>query len=342
MMQVAIYYNNNDVRVEEIPIPEISAEEILVKVIASGICGSDVLEWYRIKKAPLVLGHEISGEIVKVGVNVKKYKIGQRVFVSHHVPCNTCDYCLSGFHTACHTLHTTNFEPGGFAQYLKVPQLNVDRGVFVLPKEISHNEATFIEPLGCVLRGQRFANIKPQHTVLILGSGISGILHIALAKATGVTKIIATDVNNYRLQFAKKFGADFIFNADENLKEKILQINNNKLANIVIICTGAVSAFNQALNLVDRGGTVLFFAATEPGINLSVPVNDFWRNSITLMPSYGAAPNDLENAMKLLQSKKINVSNMITHKFSLNEIQKGFNLVAEAKESIKVIIEPQK
>jgi len=342
-MLVARYYNNNKVQVEEMPVPEISEDEILVKVMASGICGSDVLEWYRIKKAPVVLGHEVSGEIVQVGSKVKKYKKGQRVFVSHHIPCNTCEYCLAGFHTACHTLHTTNFYPGGFAQYLKVPQLNVDRGVFVLPEEISHYEATFIEPLGCVLRGQRLAKVKPQHTLLVLGSGISGILHIALAKATGVAKIIATDISNYRLQQAKKFGADFVFNVQENnLKKEILKINNNKLANVVIVCTGALSAFNQSLNLVDKGGTILFFAAPEPGINLAVPLNDFWKNAITLIPSYGAAPYDLEIALKLLQAKKIQVLEMITHKLSLKEIQKGFNLVAEAKESLKVIIEPQK
>ena len=156
-----MYYNNKDVRVEEIPTPQIGPGELLVKVLASGICGSDVMEWYRIKKAPRVLGHEIAGEIVEVGKGVDRYKMGDRVFVSHHVPCNTCQYCLNGFHTLCDTLRRTNFDPGGFAEYIRVPQINVDRGVFVLPEEVSFEDGVFIEPLACVLRGQRLARFRP-------------------------------------------------------------------------------------------------------------------------------------------------------------------------------------
>ena len=197
-MRVAMYYNNQDVRLEEIPTPQIGPGELLVKVLASGICGSDVMEWYRIKKAPLLLGHEIAGEIVKVGEGVNSYKTGDRVFVSHHIPCNTCHYCLSGYHTACETLHTTNYDPGGFAEYIRVPQLNVDRGVFLLPNEVSYEQGAFVEPLACVVRGQRVATLKPAQTVLILGSGISGLLHILLAHASGAGRVIATDVSEYR------------------------------------------------------------------------------------------------------------------------------------------------
>jgi L-iditol 2-dehydrogenase len=142
-----MYYKNSDVRLEEMPKPQISSRELLVKVQASGICGSDVMEWYRIKRAPLVLGHEITGEIVEVGKNVSGYKVGDRVFVSHHVPCNSCRYCLSGNHTVCSTLHTTNYYPGGFAEYIRVPAINVERGVFLLPQEVSFADGTFIEPL---------------------------------------------------------------------------------------------------------------------------------------------------------------------------------------------------
>ncbi len=171
-MRVAMYYNNRDIRIEEMPVPDIAPREMLVKVMASGICGSDVMEWYRIRKAPLVLGHEIAGEIVKTGEEVDRYRVGQRVFVSHHIPCNTCRYCLSGNHTACETLHTTNFFPGGFAEYLRVPELNVDRGVFPLPDDMTYEEATFIEPLACVVRGQRVARLEAGESVVVLGSGI--------------------------------------------------------------------------------------------------------------------------------------------------------------------------
>jgi L-iditol 2-dehydrogenase len=335
-----MYYNNQDVRLEEMPVPRTGRGEILVKVLASGICGSDVMEWYRIKKAPLVLGHEITGEIAEVGEGVEAYKVGQRVFVSHHVPCNTCRYCLNGNHTACETLHTTNYDPGGFAQYIRMPQIIVDRGVFLLPEEISFADGTFIEPLACVIRGQRLAGLKPGQTVLIIGSGISGILHIALARALGAGRIIATDISEYRLKMAEKFGADVTINAKEDVPVQVRSVNDNRLADLVIICTGATPAFKQALKSVDRGGTVQFFAPTEPGVNLSVPVNEFWRNGITILPSYGAASLDLTTAIDLIRSRRVHVKEMITHRLSLAEAGKGFQLVASAGESLKAIIEP--
>ena len=341
-MRIAMYYNNRDVRLEEMPTPEIGPGELMVKVLASGICGSDVMEWYRIKKAPLVLGHEITGEIVKVGEGVRHYKIGQRVFVSHHVPCNTCRYCLGGKHTACETLHTTNFYPGGFAEYIRVPPINVDRGVFLLPDEVSLEDGTFIEPLACVVRGQKLADMMPGHTVLVMGSGISGILHIALARALDVGRIIATDTNEHRMKQAKKFGADIVAHAKEDIPALVRRVNENRLADLVIVCTGALPAFTQALQSVDKGGTVLFFAPTEPGVNLPIPVNDFWRNGITLMPSYGAAPMDLTVALDLIRARRVPVHEMITHRLGLAETGKGFQLVASANESLKVIIEPQR
>ncbi len=341
-MKVAVYYNNNDVRLEELPKPKIGPEEILVKVMACGICGSDVLEWYRIKRAPLVLGHEATGEIVEVGEKVRKYKAGQRVFVSHHVPCGKCRYCLRGHETACETLHTTNYYPGGFSQYIKVPKINVEKGVYPLPNSLSFEEGTFIEPLGCVVRGQRLANVQKGDTVIVLGSGVSGILHIQLAKFLGAEKVIATDINDYRLRAAKRFGADEVIHAKEKVPEKILQLNGGKLADKVIVCTGAESASKQALQCVDRGGTILFFAVPEPWVNIQVPITKFWRNEVTIMTSYGAAPRDLEESLKLLSKHKINVRDMITHRLSLKEANLGFKLVTAANQSLKVIIEPQK
>lgn len=339
-MQVAMYYSNRDVRIEEMRIPEIGDDEILVKVVASGICGSDVLEWYRKKKAPLVLGHEISGEIVEVGRGVKKYKVGERVFVSHHIPCNTCHYCLRGHHTACETLHTTNFNPGGFAQYLQVPRLNVDRGVFPLPPEVSFEEGAFIEPLACVVRGQRIAGLEPGQSVLVLGSGISGILHILTAKALGAGRILATDINDYRKQKAEEFGAEAVIDAHDDVPARVRELNGGRGVDLVIICTGALPAFNQAFKSVDRGGTVMFFATTDPGTEVKVPVNEFWRNEIKLMPSYGNAPLDAVEAIELIRSRRISVKEMITHRLPLTEAAEGFRLVAEGRESLKVILLP--
>jgi L-iditol 2-dehydrogenase len=341
-MRVAKYYNNRDVRLKEIPIPQIGPNEILVKVIASGICGSDVLEWYRMKKAPLVLGHEIAGEIAKVGDNIRRFNVGDRVFVSHHVPCNKCHYCLNGHHTACETLHTTNFDPGGFSEYIRVPQINVELGTYRLPDSLSYEDATFIEPLACVIRGQRLAHVGSGDTVLILGSGVAGLLHVLLAKSRNTKRIIATDVSEYRLKAATQFGADLTLNSRDLTPSLVRDSNEGRLVDKIVVCTGAVSAVSQAFESIDRGGTILFFAVPPPGTDVRVPMVDFWRNEITLVTSYGAGPSDLEESLSMLGSNKIIPHKMITHKLGLSDIGSGFRLVASAGESLKVVIEPQR
>ncbi|MDF1531004.1 MAG: zinc-dependent dehydrogenase [ANME-2 cluster archaeon] len=340
-MRVAVYYNNNDVRLEEIPVPIVGKDELLVRVDASGICGSDVMEWYRIMRAPLVLGHEMAGTVVEVGENVTRYKPEDRVFVSHHVPCNTCNYCLSGHHTVCDTLRTTNFDPGGFAEYLRVPAINVDRGVFLLPDEMSFDEGVFIEPLACVFRGQRMAGIKPGQSVLVIGSGITGLLHIKLAAALGAGSIFATDINPYRLDMASNSGAQVI-NAQDNVPGRLMELNDGHLADVVIICTGAVPAITQALASVERGGTILFFASPEPGVTVPLPVFDLWKNEVSIVHSYGASPMDITAAIELIRAGRVEVNAMITHRFGLADTGEGFKRVAGAGESMKIIIEPQK
>lgn len=338
-MRVGMYYNNRDVRAEEIPKPKIGPGEILLKMRASGICGSDLMEWYRIKKAPLVLGHEVSGEIAEVGEGVKDYKVGDRVFVAHHVPCNACRYCLSGNHTACQTLHTTNFYPGGFAEYIRVPALNVDRGTFLLPDNLSFEEGTFIEPLACVLRGQRTVNIGPGQSVLILGSGISGLLHLLLAQSLGAGRIIMTDINEFRLKTAQELGADAAINAKDDVIGALRKVNEGRLADLVIVCASSSAVFSQALQAVERAGTILCFAPTAPGETLNVPVNDFWRNQIKIIHSYGSSPADNAMALELLKAKRVKVDRLITHRLKLAQIGEGFRIMAESKDCIKVIIE---
>jgi len=337
-----MYYNNKDIRVEEIPVPEIGPGELLMKVEASGICGSDVMEWYRIKKAPLVLGHEVAGKVVKTGKGVKKFTVGDRIAASHHVPCDTCYYCLNGHHTACDTLRQTNFDPGGFAEYIRLPAINVDRGVFLLPDEISYEEATFHEPLGCVARAQRIAQFKPDQSVLVFGCGIAGLLNVHLARASGAGSILAVDPIPYRLETAKKFGADEAVKPSDNIGSCMRKINQGRLADLVFVCTGADEAIKQAFDSVERGGVVLLFAPTDPGVMVQVSVNDlFFRNDITLTTSYGAAPYDSMIALELVQSPHIKVKDMITHRLSLEETQLGFEIVAKTQDSMKVIIEPQ-
>jgi L-iditol 2-dehydrogenase len=341
-MLVAVYYNNNDVRVEEVPKPEIGSDEFLLKVMASGICGTDVVEWYRLPKAPRVLGHEATGIIEEVGENVTKYKVRDRVFVSHHVPCNQCCYCQKDSHTACETLHTTNYYPGGFSQYIRVPKINVETGVYKLPSTMSYDEGTFIEPLACVVRGQRLADINKCDTVLLIGSGMAGIIHIQLAKMKGVKKVFAADINPDRLKLAEKFGADHVIDAKTDLPKQLKARNDERGADKVIVCTGATQAALTALDCVDRGGTILFFAVPDPTVKIPIPITDFWRNETTIRTSYGAAPRDLKEALRILAKKQVNVQDMITHRLDIREAAEGFRLVAEAGKSLKVILEPNR
>lgn len=341
-MRVAMYYNNRDVRLEEMPAPRIGPGEMLMRIEASGICGSDVLEWYRIHKAPLVLGHEVTGTVAGLGKGITRYQVGDRIAASHHVPCFTCHYCMSGHETVCDTLRSTNFYPGGFAEYVRLPAINVDRGVYRLPAGVDFEEGTFAEPLACVLRGQRVARFEPGVSVLVLGSGISGLLHIALARATGAGRIVVTDTNGYRRKAALRFGADAAFDASDDVASRFREINGGGLAERVIVCTGAMKAMEQALACVERGGTVIFFASTRPEEALPLNIErTFWRTDITLTTSYAGSPADHVKALELIRSRAVPVKEMITHRFPLAEAQKGFELVAEAKESIKVIIKPQ-
>jgi L-iditol 2-dehydrogenase len=338
-----MYYSNSRVEVEELPVPRVGSKDILVKVMASGICGSDVLEWYRIKKAPLVLGHEVAGKVVEVGDEITKFKKGDRVFATHHVPCDECHFCLKGHQTACEVFHTkNNFDPGGFSEYLRISGKSVDVGTLLLPDEMSYEQGSFIEPLGTVVRGLRAVDLKPGETILVLGCGIAGLLMIKLARALGAGRIVATDIDDYRLEAAKGFGAEKAVRAEEYTPDLIREINNGRLADKVIVCAGVLSAARQSLQSVDRGGTILFFAVPNPGEMVDIDFNPFWRNDIRLITCYGAAPLDNAQAMELIRAGNIDVRDLITHRYSLEEIAKGFKAASEGKGCLKVIIEPHK
>jgi len=339
-MRVAMYYNNRDIRLEEMPTPAIGLGEILMRVRASGICGSDLMEWYRLPKAPLVLGHEVSGEVIEIGEGVDKFRPGDRVIATHHVPCNTCYHCLRGNHSACKTLRTTHFDPGGFSEYIRIPAINVDRGVLKLPDEVSYDEASFVEPLGCVVRGQALAGFRVSDSVLVMGSGITGLLHIQLARALGAGRIVATDISGFRLGAAARFGADHTVGAAEDVASFLRNVNEGRLADMVIVCTGARQAIEDSFRLVEPGGTILFFAPSVPEAELRIPYNEFWWSGIKTVSSYAASPSDLAAALELIRAKRVNVAGMVTHRLALKETREGFRMVEEAGDSIKVIIDP--
>ena len=340
-MRVGMYYNNSKVELEELPVPKVGARDILIKVMASGICGSDVLEWYRIKKAPLVLGHELAGEVVEVGDAITEFKPGDRVFATHHVPCDACHWCVRGHQTACPVFQTkNNFDPGGFAEYLRVTGKSIETGTLVLPDSVSYEQGSFIEPLGTVVRGMRAIEISPGDTLAVLGCGLAGLLMIKVARALGAGSIIATDVDAYRLEAAKRFGAQVAIRADADLPAAIREVTGGRLADKVIVCAGVLSAAQQALLAVDRGGTVLFFAVPNPGEMLSVDLTPFWRNDVRMKTCYGAAPLDNRQALDLITAGSVEVRDMITHRFGLADIAKGFRTAGAGKDCLKVIITP--
>lgn len=326
-MKVAVYYNNKDIRIEESPKPKPNDKEILVKVHSCGICGSDIVEWYRLPRAPLVQGHEMSGEIVEVGSCVSKFKIGDRVFAAPKVGCGECKYCKKGHHSICPNVKARL--PGAYSEYVLVPEELASKVVFLLPEKVSYDAATFIEPLACVIRSQKFSGIKEGDSVLVIGSGMSGLLQIKYAISKGA-KVTATDINEKRLEFAKKLGAKAV-NAKEDIKEKF---------DVVILCAASLKAFEQAWKSVDLGGVVVLFTVPSPDKKVVVPVNDFWRKEVKIISSYYCGPDDLKESLDLICSNKIEVEDMITHRLPLVDIQKGFDLVVEGKDSIKVIVKP--
>jgi L-iditol 2-dehydrogenase len=340
-MQVLMYYSNRDVRLEEMPVPEIGPGELLIEVAASGICGSDVMEWYRKDKVPLVLGHEVAGQVAEVGEGVTKFRPGDRIAATHHVPCNTCHYCLSGHHTVCDTLlRGTRFHPGGFSEYVRLPAINVDRGVFSIPEGLSYEQASFMEPLACVLRGQRAAGLAPGRSVLVLGSGISGLLHVGLARALGAGLVAAADSISFRLEKAREMGAHIALPVDERLLSDFRRANEGRLADLVVICFEGF--IPMAFKAVERGGTILFFAGASEGAMIPAGINDiFWRTEVTLTSSYAGAPYDCRQALQLIAAGAVPVERTITHRLPLEAGTGAFQTVCDPvrNECVKVILE---
>jgi len=335
-MKVAKWYNNNDIRIEDVPRPQPGRNEMLIKIISCGICGSDIVEWYRLPRAPMIPGHEIGGVVVETGESVSDYKPGDRVFVAPKVPCLNCYYCTKGSHPVCSEV--ADRLPGGFAEYVLVPDSIVTNGTYKLPDRITYDQSTFIEPLACVVRAQRLAGIREGQSVLVIGCGMSGLLHVKLGKSKNC-KIIATDINPQKLVYADRFGSDITVDAAENVPEILLSRNGRK-ADVVILCASALSAVEQAWRCVDKGGTIVFFTVPGPEKKVEIPLNYFWTREVKILTSYYCGPPDIVEAIDLMNTGTIIVDDLITHKLTLSDIVKGYRLVVEGRESIKVIITP--
>ncbi|HCC68646.1 MAG TPA: sorbitol dehydrogenase [Nitrospiraceae bacterium] len=342
-MKVARLYSFNDIRIEDIPIPEIGSCDALIKTKACGICSGDVMPWYIEKKSPLVLGHEPVGEIVELGSSLAtshfSLSIGDRVFVHHHAPCMGCRYCNRGDYVQCETWRNTRIIPGGISEYILIPEINLRNDTLSLPEGVSYEDGTLIEPTACVVKSLKRAQVKKGDTMLIIGLGVMGQMHVLLAREFGVGKIIGADMVQFRLSNALKFGADHVIDVSkENLIEKVKDFTDGLMADVVIVCPNSVEAMKQGIETVSRGGTVVLFTPAKPGEMLTIDPNEIYFKDINLITSYSCGPDDTRDALELISKGVINTQNLITHRFPLKETPDAFRLTAEAKNSLKVLI----
>jgi len=335
------YHSNDDVRIVDLPIPEIGPGELLVQLQACGICASDVMEWYMKPRAPIYPGHEPVGSIAAVGEGVQQFSVGQRVFIHHHVPCMVCHFCQRGSFSQCLTFRATRLYPGGLAEYIRVPALNVQLDVLPLPDELSLEAATLIEPLACCVRGINRAAIQSGDSVLILGAGSNGLILAQLAKQRGVVRVIIIDPIAYRRQRALDAGIDHVLDPgseQENLLQHLYAVNDGRKPDIVLVTPSSISAMQQGLELVGPGGTVLLYAPPSPTATLPITPNTLFFQEISLHTSYSAGPYETRLALDLLRTGRIRPETVITHRFPLREAAEAFKLVAKPGDALKVVI----
>jgi L-iditol 2-dehydrogenase len=338
-MKAAVYYSQKDIRIEELPTPEIGEDEVLVEMKACGVCGSDLMQWYLKSRVPLVLGHEPAGIIAKKGKRVKGFNVGDRVFVHHHVACLKCYYCLHGDYTLCEQFHRTNIKPGGFAEYFRVPAQNLQTDTLKISDSVSFDEATLIEPVGCCLKAIKECNVQRGDSVAIIGAGATGIILTAISKVYDAAKIIVSDLIDYRLEMAKKFGADVAVNPkNEDLNEIVKAETDGRGVDIAVITAPSLEAYKAGLAACRKGGKLCVFAPTKPAEYLQVSPKELFFSEIQIIPSYSTSHLETRTALELITSGKLKVKDLITHRFSLANIAEAFKTALESKESLKIIV----
>lgn len=338
-MKAAVYYSLDNILIENLPTPKIRPREVLVAMKACGVCGSDLMEWYLKTRTPLVLGHEPSGVVVKVGKMVKEFESGDRVFVHHHVACLTCHYCRCGEYTLCEQFSKTHLEPGGFAEYFRVPAPNLQIDTLRIPRELSFEEATLIEPVGCCLRALNKCNIQKSDSAVIMGAGPSGIIFTMLLRIFGASQIIATDFVGYRLKVARRLGADLTVNPEtESIIDVVKKVTDGRGADVVIVTAPNVNAYLAGIELCRKGGKLCIFAPTQPEDFMRISLNKLLFSEIKLIPSYSTSHMETRIALKLIATKRIDAKKLITHKFPLVKTADALQTAARNKNCVKVVV----
>jgi len=338
-MRVARLYSFNDLRIEDMERPRPGDREALIRVRASGICSGDAMRWYIEKKAPLVLGHEPSGEIIEVGRDVEGFKIGDRVFVHHHAPCMRCRFCLRGDYVQCSEWRGSRIIPGGISEYILIPEGILRNDTLLLSEDISFEDATLIEPTACVVKSLRRAGVREGDVVLVIGLGVMGMIHILLLKEAGAGMIIGADMVRFRLERALELGADRVIDVRQGvLRESVLDLTDGRGADVVIVGPNSAEAMRSGLECVAPGGNLLLFTPALPEERLTIDPNHIYFNDISIITSYSCGPDDTVKALDYIHRGVVNAERLITHRFRIEDTAIAYRTVARAGDSLKVII----
>jgi len=329
------------ISVSETENPSLESGDILVQMHACGICGSDLEKVFGQYGQPSMrLGHEPAGVILDVGPDVSEFKKGDRVFTHHHVPCYDCHFCNHGNETMCKKYSESNLSPCGLSEQYVVPAWNVSNGgVLKISDSLSFEEAAMIEPLACCVRAWTKYSYQEGDSAAIFGVGSTGMMHVMLAQAKKFSKIFCFDVNDFRLDFAKKFNITESINSDdETRKQKILDHTDNQGVDVAIVATSSLKALDDAIDMVRKGGAVMMFGVPSKGAKMDLDMSKIYSKEITLFTSYAASDNDTEDALNLIESSQIDVKQLITHTYPIDDTQKAFDHARSGENSMKIII----
>ncbi len=340
-MKTAYVKEPSVISVDETEKPILNAGDVLVQMQACGICGSDLEKVFGQYGQPSMrLGHEPAGIIVEVGSDVTEFKKGDRVFTHHHVPCYSCHLCVHGNETMCKKYYETNLSPCGLSEEYVVPEWNVSHGgVLKIPESMTFEEAAMIEPLACCVRAWTKFSYQEGDSIAVFGVGPTGMMHVMIAKAKKFSKIFCFDVNDFRLNFVKKFNiSDSISSMDENRKQKIFENTEGRGVDVAIVATSSLKALDDAIEMVRKGGAVMMFGVPSKGAKIDLDMAKIYSKEITLVTSYAASDNDTQDAMNLINSNQIDVKQLVTHTYSIEDSQKAFEHARSGENAMKIII----
>lgn len=343
-LKVAAYYGLNDFKIEDVPVPGVGAEEILVEVKACGICSTDIFKAkYGKAKAGAVLGHEISGEVADVGSRVIGFKVGDRVGVLHHAPCHTCYFCLRGQVDLCDQYRRGGIVPGGFSEYILVSPELVRKTVFKIPDNITYVEATLTEPTACSVKALSGSQISPGDTLLVVGDGPMGILLSTLAKYFGVSQVILGGHHDSRIRIAEKVGADHAYNSQKvNLRDRVKNLTNGRGADIVIVAVASTALVQEAFKMVRDGGRICLFGDFRdvPEPRIEVFPDSMISQSKSLFGSWGCSPKDYQIALEFIRMGRVPAKELITHVLPIESFNEALSLMERKEVCLRVVIQP--